>query len=204
MFEKFNVPYREHMMGLYAGTYRDELKPLAPARTLPVMKTPEGFVLSDSLSMAETLAEQNPEAGLWPEDARARALARNLVAEMHSSFSALRDCDMQLSHVWVGFEPTEACLKDLERVQYLWALARERYGAGGPWLFGKYSLADVFYAPVAMRITGYALPISEAATAYVNAHLNDPAFLKWRELALQEVHDPFPYDKGLPRTDWPS
>ncbi len=203
IFEKFNIPYTEHMLGLYAGTLKTDMADLAPAKTVPAMKTPAGYVLSDSISMAETLAEENPDKGLWPTDAGARALARNLVAEMHSSFGALRGCDMQLSHVWEGFEPSDSVLNDLARIEFLWGMAREKYGANGPWLFGYYSLADVFYAPVAMRITGYGLPASDMAQAYVNAHLADPAFLKWRDMALQETHDTFPYEKNLPRKPWP-
>jgi glutathione S-transferase len=61
----------------------------------------------------------------------------------------------------------------------------------------------VFYAPVAMRITAYGLPVSAQTQAYVQAHLNDPAFLKWRALAMQETHEPFPYDLGLARKEWP-
>jgi len=204
MFEKFGLPYREHMMGLYAGTLAQDMAELAPARTVPAAKTPEGYILSDSLSMAETLAERHPDAGLWPSDPAARALARNLVCEMHSGFGALRDvCNMQISHVWEGFVAPEPVLKNLERIEFLWAMARDRHGAKGPWLFGEYSLADVFYAPVAMRIAGYGLPVSDAAKAYVENHLNDPAFLRWRAEALKENHKTFPYEMNLPRKDWP-
>jgi hypothetical protein len=87
---------------------------LAPARTVPVLVTPEGDVISDTLAMAETLAERHPEAGLWPSDARARALARVLVAEMHSSYSALRSaCPMNLEHTVSGFSVSAAVQADL-------------------------------------------------------------------------------------------
>ena len=205
MLEKFGLPHSIKMTGLYAGTLADDLADIAPATTVPAMTTPEGNVLTDSLSMAETLAEQNPSVGLWPRKPAARILARNLVAEMHSGFMPLREhCPNMICCTWDGFEPNEGVLKNVARIEYLWSLARERHGQDGPWLFGEYSLADVFYAPVAFRMTTFKLPISEAAKSYVALHLNDPAFAVWKAEADKEVYDPFPYDLGLSRDTWPA
>ena len=117
---------------------------------------------------------------------------------------ALREaCPNMITHVWEGFEPSDAVRADLARIEQLWALARERHGENGPWLFGDYSLADVFYAPVALRMTAFDLPISGDAQAYVDAHLNDPAFLAWREASKSEIYDPWPYPMDLGRKPWP-
>ena len=154
--------------------------------------------------MAETLAERHPKAGLWPKDAAARATARWLCAAMTSGFSALREaCPMQLQHVNVGFAADDAVLADLARVEGLWSHARSHAQPGGPWLFGDYSLADVFYAPVAARIVGYDLPVSESARRYCDATINDPAFRKWRAEGLTTTYDPFPYEMGVPTRPWP-
>lgn len=205
MLEKFGLPYTTKLVGLYAGTLQADLAHLHPARTVPVMQTALGHVVTDSLAMAETLAEENPERGLYPSDPAARALARSITAEMHSGFSALRSaCPMMLSFCWDGFKPSDAVMADLARIEMLWGLAMRRHGGKGPWLFGEYSLADVFYAPVAMRITAYGLPISAQSQAYVQMHLQDPAFVKWRELAMQETHAPYPYALDLPQKDWPA
>ena len=204
MFEKFGIPFKTHMVGLYSGTMATDLASLAPARLVPVMRTPDGMVVGDTLAMAETLAERHPEAGLWPEEKEARALARWMVAEMHSGFTALRgDCPMQLLHQYEGFTPTEDVRADLSRIQELWALARARHGSGGDWLFGAYSLADVFFAPVAARIAGYGLPVSTEAGAYVDRHLADPALRRWRAMGLTKSYDPVPYALDLPVTRWP-
>lgn len=204
MFEKFGLPSRVHMVGLYDGTMQADLADLAPARLVPVMRDADGVVVGDTLAMAETLAERHPEAGLWPADPAARALARWMVAEMHSGFGALRgDCPMQLLHRYKGFSPSEGVLADVSRIEELWATARARHGQGGPWLFGKYSLADVFYAPVAARIAGYGLPVGNAARDYVELTLSETAFRRWRALGLTKSYDPVPYDLDLPREAWP-
>jgi len=204
MVEKFGLPHRVHMVGLYSGTMAEDLAPLAPARLVPVLRTPEGVVVGDTMAMAETLHERHPDAGLYPADTAARALCRWMVAEMHSGFVALRsDCPMMIAHGWDGFVPGTGVLADLARIEALWAMARDRHGADGPWLFGRYSLADVFFAPVAARIATYGLPVSEDAAAYVARHLADPAFRQWRALALNDRYDPMPYAFDLPRLPWP-
>ncbi|MEM9786623.1 MAG: glutathione S-transferase [Pseudomonadota bacterium] len=204
LLEKFGLPYNTHLVGLYAGTYRDELVHLAPARTVPSLKTPEGAVLTDSLAMAETLVERHPDISMYPSDPAARALARSITAEMHASFMALRnDCPNMITHVWEGFVPSDAVRADIARIEELWALAKARHGQNGPWLFGEYTIADAFYAPVALRITAYDLPISPASQDYVDCHLNDPAFLAWRADALTETYDPWPYPMDLGRRPWP-
>lgn len=204
MLQKFNLPFQEHLVGLYGGTMAQEMAALAPARLVPALRTPEGDVIGESLAIAETLAERHPEAAMWPADAAARIRARWLSAEMTASFGALRgDCPMQLAHVDADFEPSDAVKLDLARIETLWAYAREK-ATTGPWLFGAYSLADAFYAPVCARIIGYNLPVSDAAKSYCMTTLNDPAFKQWRAAGLKVTYDPFPYvpvGRSLP---WPA
>ena len=203
MLEKFALPYQAHMVGLYDGTMTQDLSELAPARLVPVMRDSDGIVIGDSLAMAETLAEAHPDRHMWPDNPAARATARWLCAEMASGFSALRgECAMQLEHVNIGFQPSTATRADLTRVETLWTHAA-RFQSDGPWLFGAYSLADVFYAPVCARIIGYDLPVSDAARAYCMTTISDPAFRVWRAEGLKITYDPFPYDTGMPTGDWP-
>ena len=205
LVEKFGLPYRTHLVGLYSGTMAEDLAPLAPARTVPVLRTPEGHILSDTLAIAETLAERHPEAGLWPADPGARALARSITAEMHSSFGALRgECPMMLAHSWAGFAGSAAVQADVARLEALWSLARARHGAEGPWLFGRYSIADAFYAPAATRLATYGIGTGPVAAAYVGAHLNDPAFRAWRAEGLKVSYDPMPYRQAATPAPWPA
>lgn len=204
MLQKFNLPFQEHLVGLYGGTMAQEMAALAPARLVPALRTPEGDVIGESLAIAETLAERHPEAAMWPADAAARIRARWLSAEMTASFGALRgDCPMQLAHVDADFEPSDAVKLDLARIETLWAYAREK-ATTGPWLFGAYSLADAFYAPVCARIIGYNLPVSDAAKSYCMTTLNDPAFKQWRAAGLKVTYDPFPYTPAGRSLPWPA
>ncbi len=203
MLQKFGLPFQTHMIGLYSGTMAEDMAELAPARLVPALRLPDGTVVGESVAMAETLHERHPDAGLWPADPAARATARWLVAEMASGFGALRAaCPMQLAHVNVGFAPSESVLADVRRIETLWAHAR-RFATDGPWLFGAYSLADAFYAPVCARIVGYDLDVGQFAQAYCATTLADPAFQAWRTEGLKVTYDPFPYDMGLPVRDWP-
>ncbi|MEP1766848.1 MAG: glutathione S-transferase [Sulfitobacter sp.] len=203
MLHKFNLPHRTHMVSLYGGTMAQEMTALAPARLVPTLRTPEGDVIGESMAIAETLAERHPTAKMWPTDATARIRARWISTEMVASFGALRgDCPMQLAHVDADFTPSEAVKKDLARIETLWAFAREK-ATQGPWLFGEYSLADAFFAPVCARMIGYNLPVSDAAKAYCMTTLRDPAFQQWRAQGLEISYDPFPYSPAGSVGAWP-
>lgn len=204
MLEKFGLPYRSHMNGLYSGTMAEDMKPLTPARLVPALRLPDGTVVGESLAMAETLAERHPDAGLWPATPAARATARWLCAEMVAGFTALRgQCPMQLHHCWEGFEPSPETRADLARIETLWAHARSVSGAATGPLFGTYSLADVFYTPVAARIIGYGLLVSDANRDYCLELLSDPSVRQWRAMGLTVSYDPFPYAQNLQSRPWP-
>jgi len=204
MLEKFNLPFNCHLVGLYAKTMDVDLAHLKPARLVPTLRTPEGTVVGETLAMAETLAERHPDKDMWPQDPADRATARWLCAAMTAGFATLRDeCPMQLQHVNKGFPPSNALRADVRRLEALWDHARATRKTEGPWLFGAYSLADVFYAPVTARIVGYDLPVSASARAYCDTTIADPAFKTWRAEGLKVTYDPFPYDMGVPTAPWP-
>ncbi len=205
MLARFGLPVTVRLGRLYSDELPRLLADFAPARTVPALRIEEtGVVVWDSLAIAETLAERHRDAGLLPAAPAARALARALAAEMHSGFVALRTaCPMNLRRAYAGFAPDAAVRADLARIEQLWQHARAAHGNGGPWLFGAYSLADAFYAPVATRIATYGLPVGTEAAAYVAAHLADPAFLEWRAAGLADPVVQAGYDLDLPARDWP-
>lgn len=204
MLHKFGLPSTVHMMDLYGDGFAADMTPLAPARLVPVLRTPDGEIIGESLAIAETLAERHPDAGLWPKDPSLRARARWLCAEMASGFSALRsECPMQLKHVNSGFQASDAVLADVVRLQEIWQSARQMANHEGPWLMGEYSLADVFYTPVAARIIGYNLQVSEPSNKYCLNLLSDPSVREWRTAALEKTYVPFPYPVFQPVLPWP-
>jgi glutathione S-transferase len=204
LFASFELPVRTRTARMYSQGFQDLLADFAPARLVPAMKTPAGDVVFDTLAMAETLAEAHPDIAFWPSNPAARAFARSITAEMHSGFGALRDaCLMILSCGFTGFHPTDAVLADLARIEELWDMARDRFGANGPWLFGEWSVADAFYAPVATRIATYNLPVGKVAQAYVAAHLANPHFRRWRAMGIAENYEQLGYQPDLPTREWP-
>ena len=205
LFEKFSIPRKMQMLDFSSDqSVAAQLADFFPARTVPAIRTPEGAVVSESLAIAEELATRHPDAGFWPSDPAARATARNLAAEMHAGFMALRgDCPMNLRQAFVNTTPSEAVLHDIARLEALWSHARTAYGATGPWICGAYSIADAFFAPVAARIAGYDLPVGDIARAYVDTHLADPAFRRWRAMGLVSGNTLTRYAKPFATRDWP-
>ncbi len=202
-FDHWQIPVRVQATILYRDSFASDLESFAPGlRTVPAVKTPEGGLLTDSIAIAWHLAEAFPDRGLLPSDPVDRALALSLIAEMHSGYTALRGaCPMNLRTAWEGVAPSDAVLADLARIEARWGAALDR--SGGPFLFGAYTLADVFYAPVAMRIAGYGLPVSASTQAYVDAHLAHPSLRRWRAMGMAFGPEQSHYEMGLPRARFP-
>jgi glutathione S-transferase len=197
MLKSFDIPFKSQVLGLYNGTFEKDLAPLAPARQVPILKTPEGHIFFDTLVIAETLVEAHPSAAPWPKNPAQRGAARSLVAQMHSGFSALRThCPMNLQNALQEFEVQDDLHADLAYLETLWHHAFNMSG-DQDWLFGAYSLADVFFAPVAARIACYKLPVSQRVQNYVDKHLALQDFRQWRAMGLTKHCDPFP-------TTWPA
>lgn len=172
---------------LFQPDSRAQLLRYSPTGKVPVLLTERGAVW-DSLAIAEYLAECYPEAQLWPQEPQARALARSICAEMHSGFTALRShLPMDLARDKALAELPEAAQADIDRICAIWAGCRERYASAGNYLFGRASIADAFYAPVAARLRSYRVVLPTAAAAYVETIYRWPAFQRWYQAALQEV-----------------
>ena len=178
--------FAETRVPLYVHGYKEELLKYAPSGKVPILK--HGAVtIWDSLAICEYLAELFPQAQLWPEDAAIRALARSVSAEMHSGFSAIRsampfNCRAHDRHVPISAD----IQKEIDRVQSLWQECRAQHGKGGPWLFGRFSIADAMYIPVALRFITYSVPLHAAARSYAETTQEHPAVREWVAAAKQE------------------
>ncbi len=172
--------------------FGDDGKPTAIAGVSPTHKVPlltvDGEPVWDSLAICETLAELHPEKELWPRDARARRMARSVCAEMHSGFQALRgkmNMNIRASHPGKGL--TAESRKDIDRIAALWSECRERFGSGGPLLFGKFSVADAFFAPVVTRFRTYVVDMDRVARDYCSAVESLRAVREWCDAARRET-----------------
>jgi glutathione S-transferase len=202
LFDAFGIPVKTHLARLYSDALPNMLRDYPPAKTAPTMRTPDGVVVPETIAIAEELASRHPQAGIWPQDPKARAVARVLAAEMHAGFGALRGhCAMNLRVSYTDCAPSEAVLADLARLETIWAWAKAQ--TGGPWLAGAYCAADAFFAPVAARIAGYNLPVSAQAMDYVQAHLAHPSFRRWRAMAQVDGADQDVYRRTWPQRPWP-
>ena len=162
---------------------------ITPVGKVPVL-VDDGFVVWDTLAIAEYLAEKFPEKSLWPQEAKARARARSICAEMHSGFGALRSaCPMNVEAdlsaigklIW---RDKPAVRADTARIVSMWdeLLALHK----SPMLFGEFTIADAYFAPVAMRLKSYALPVSSSITAYISRLCATPGVKAWTDAALLE------------------
>ncbi|NTS65814.1 glutathione S-transferase family protein [Sphingomonas sp. HHU CXW] len=137
-------------------------------------------VVWDSLAIVEYLSDKVGRERFWPEDEAARAMARSMAAEMHSSFAALRrKHSMNIRQIFAPKRPDDDVIADLSRIMELWAQARARFGGDGDFLFGEFGAADIMFAPVCTRIVTYSLPTPRFAAAYVMAVLSHPFMQDW-------------------------
>lgn len=193
LMKQAGIPFEERMLRFDGFTpqsrFKTELAALNPAGRVPVL-VDDGLVVWDTLAIAEYLAERFPEKKLWPAGARARARARSVCAEMHSGFGALRshfpmNIEAQLPEVGAKVLAEQAGVRaDIERIVQMWSeLLREH---GGPMLFGEFSIADAYFAPVVMRFSTYAPPLPAEITAYMARVKALPGVEAWIRDALAE------------------
>ena len=190
------IAFDEDVISLYVEESREQIFKHSPAGKVPILIDGDVRVW-ESLAILEYAAETFPGAGLWPADPAARAHARAVAAEMHAGFAALREeCTMNFWRPPAKRALSAAAQANVARVQEIWTSARKSYGAGGPFLFGKFSAADAMYAPIVSRFETYAIDVSAPAKAYMQAMIALPAWSEWRRAALREqwVIPRFEYD----------
>jgi glutathione S-transferase len=184
VLKHFDIPFEDEVLQLSGEGFRDRLAERSPTSRVPVL-IDDDLVVPETIAIIEYLADRFPDKPIWPSSLADRARARAASAEMHAGFSALRShAPMNLRASHPGKVSADAIRKDLHRLETLWGDLLDR--SGGPFLFGEFTAADAMYAPVATRIRTYALPVSDRATAYVEAIYSLPAFQAWLSLALKE------------------
>jgi glutathione S-transferase len=191
MLKKTGAPFDETLIRYRTTAGKQALSAISPAGKVPLLvhrRDGAEIKVWDSIAIGEYLAETFPAARLWPADVAARAHARAISAEMHSGFRPLRE---HLSMALLERLPNPnnpQANADIDRIEKMWRNCRETWGktGGGPFLFGRYSVADAMYAPVATRFRTYGVKLGATATAYVEAVLTDADFLVWEAGAIAE------------------
>lgn len=185
-----DIPFAETVVPLYQPTTAADIARHSPTGKVPFL-IDGGARVWESLAILEHIAERYPEKRLWPDGFEARAHARAIATEMHGGFAALR------KHLPMNFRrvrrprPTmpDDVTADIARIVAIWTEARARFGQGGPWLFGRFSIADAMYAPVVHRLDAYAVEVPDAARAYMAAVMASKAWKRWSaEAAAEPAH----------------
>lgn len=182
------VDFDEVPIKLRQPETRERILEVSPSGKIPALRLGDGTLIWDSLAICEWVAEVYPHAGMWPADTRARAVARSAAAEMHSGFQALRsNMPMDTALEAPGEGDTPECRADIERIVNLWTALRHDHGAGGPYLFGRFSIADCMFAPVIFRLRSYVRGLPKVVEEYKNAMLTHPGMQKWDEAGKAEA-----------------
>jgi glutathione S-transferase len=194
LLRQFDIAFDEVMARFDSfdadSTFKRTVAALSPAGRVPVLVDDDGLAVWDTLAIAEYVAEKFPAKALWPRDRRLRARARSVCAEMHGGFGALRNhfpmnIEAALPEVGARLLSEHADLRaDLARMTALWQDALDT--SGGPFLFGEFSIADAFFAPVVMRLRTYAPPLPADVRAYMARASASPGIAAWIADALEE------------------
>jgi len=193
LLKQAGIPFEEELVrfdSFASGSrFKERMAPVNPLGKVPVL-VDEGLAVWDSLAICEYAADRFPERQLWPQDPRARARARSVCAEMHAGFAALRThCPMNieaaLPHIGaLVWRDQPAVRADVQRLVAMWTELLEQHG--GPMLFGAFSIADAYFAPVCTRLRNYALPVPGHITDYIRRVYALPGVQAWIEDALAE------------------
>jgi glutathione S-transferase len=178
--------FDEEVIPLSEAATRSTVLRFSPSGRVPALKHNE-LTVWDSLAICEYLAETFPAAKLWPDDNAARAVARAVSGEMHSGFAALRDhLPMNMRSSFPNRGVTPEVQADINRITAIWRDCRKRFGAGGAFLFGAFTIADAMYAPVVSRFRTYKIELEAEAQAYADAVWALPALQEWLTAAKNE------------------
>ena len=182
-----DIPFRTERIPLSCPEGEEALAALPSGHKVPMLRD-GALAVWDSLAILEHLAERHPNALAWPAEPAARAVARSIAAEMHSSFHRLRrQLPMNCRRPPGALPLSPEVEADVRRISSIWRRCRERYGGSGDWLFGDFGIADAMYAPVASRFHSYGVPLDAPNRAWVDCVLAHPAMREWYAAASAET-----------------
>jgi len=181
------IEFSEKRVALFTETSDEELLQYNSDFKVPVLNDGD-LSIWDSLAILEYLSETYLDSKGWPKESDARALARSISCEMHSSFMNVRnELPMNCRKKFKNISLSHDAEREIDRIKALWRQCRTDYGKEGDWLFGKYSIADAMFAPIALRFEGYSIPMSGVEKAYVKSVLSQPSIIDWIEAGKIEL-----------------
>ena len=180
------IPFEEKLILLFDDDWKANIAKVSPSARVPVL-VDGGQTIWETMANLEYLAERHPDKGLWPEGREARAMARSVSNEMHAGFTALRgNMPMNIRKSHPGKGMGEGVAEDIARVSEIWNDCRKRFGADGPFLFGKFCNADAMFAPVVSRLTTFAVELDAVSAAYRDAVQALPEMIEWSDAGRAE------------------
>jgi glutathione S-transferase len=186
LLRHLDIPFDEVLIPLDQPNTKAAIQKYSPAGKVPILVDGDVTVW-ETIAIMEYVNDTYAEDDVWPRDPHARAMARSIAAEMHAGFTNLRAaCPVNLGKRFGRRDRGPGVAADVARVTEIFREARERFGAGGPFLFGEFSAADAMFAPLVTRLDTYAIPVDPVSRAYMETILSLPAFRQWREAALGE------------------
>ncbi|MCL4747367.1 MAG: glutathione S-transferase family protein [Burkholderiaceae bacterium] len=186
LMRELRIEFDERVLPLFSETFDREILRYSPARRVPVLLAGD-LAIWDTIAIAEYLAEAFPDRAVWPARADHRARARSVCAEMHAGFGALRaNMPMNVEARLAGRGWNLEVQADIDRIVAMWSGLRAAHAGSGPFLFGAYSAADAFYAPVVSRFETYGVALPPDCEAYRRAILETASMRDWTTAALEE------------------
>lgn len=185
LLKNFDIRFDEINIALYQSNTAEKLGPLSPSLKVPALIHNETTVW-DSLAICEYVSEMMLEGRGWPASPRKRATARSVSAEIHSEFPHLKKDWPMNCKASVDMFVSDNIANEIARIDAIWSCCRRKHGMGGEYLFGRLSIADCMYAPMAVAFRSYGAVLSAEAQKYANTLLANPWVQNWVELGRAE------------------
>ena len=185
--QQLGFEFDEIRIPLFTPDMERQLEPCFSDSKVPVL-IDDGFSLWDSLAIMEYLANKFPENVSWPASVKARAIARSVSCEMHSSFSALRnEIPMNCRANFHDMPLSPEANHDIDRILAVWRRCRRQYGQDGPWLFGRFSIADAMFAPIVIRLKSFNIPLEGIEAEYAEVVYHNQHVRRWMKQGCEET-----------------
>lgn len=185
LLKMLDIEFEEIQIALYRDNTAEKLGPYSPSLKVPVLLHRE-ITVWDSLAICEYISEELLNRGGWPANPKRRASGRSVSAEIHSGFPTLKQEWPMNCKASCKLSPSEKLAEEIARIDAIWACCRRRFGENGNYLYGRFSIADCMFAPVAISFDAYGAELSQEANIYLQTLLDNPFVQKWLTLGRRE------------------